>query len=105
MSAVIFLWIIKVFFIYHKQLFLIKKKITLTAAGNVINIVNSRDVHWGNEIVYYMGPTNVQQKHYKEAENIEKSNIIILVMEAEIKVSKICRLSQFVKNNGKFSRL
>ncbi|CAK1602245.1 unnamed protein product [Parnassius mnemosyne] len=63
--------------------------INVQATGNVINIVNSRDVHWGNEIVYYMGPTNVQQKQTKvdEGEVIEKSNIIMLVMEATIKPS------------------
>lgn len=61
-----------------------------TATGNVINIVNSRDVHWGNEIVYYMGPTNVQQKQAKEdVEYIEKSNIIMLLMEATSQVSLI----------------
>ncbi|CAH2050635.1 unnamed protein product, partial [Iphiclides podalirius] len=59
--------------------------VNVQATGNVINIVNSRDVHWGNEIVYYMGPTNVQQKQQSNVENIEKSNIIVLIMEAEIK--------------------
>ncbi|XP_045539234.1 uncharacterized protein LOC106717608 [Papilio machaon] len=59
--------------------------VNVQATGNVINIVNSRDVHWGNEIVYYMGPTNVQSKQAKEyVEHIEKSNIIMLVMEATI---------------------
>ncbi|CAG4978088.1 unnamed protein product [Parnassius apollo] len=63
--------------------------INVQATGNVINIVNSRDVHWGNEIVYYMGPTNIQQKQTKvdEEEVIEKSSVIMLVMEATIKPS------------------
>ncbi|XP_068626474.1 protein immune deficiency [Battus philenor] len=59
--------------------------VNVQATGNVINIVNSRDVHWGNEVVYYMGPTNVQQKQPKEdKEDIEKNNLIELVMESTV---------------------
>lgn len=65
--------------------------INVSATGNVINIVNSKNVRWGND--YYMGPTNMKPptntncKDEKESEeNIEKNNLIKLLMEAKIKV-------------------
>lgn len=63
-----------------------------SATGNVINVVNSKNIRWGND--YYMGPAYMPQKHFKygyesepeEEEEIKKCNNIKLLLEAEIKV-------------------
>lgn len=67
----------------------------MLASGNVINIVNSKNVRCGNEIVYYMGPVHGQPSRSKtppsddDDEPIEKTNLIVLLLEANQKVSKI----------------
>ncbi|CAH0727461.1 unnamed protein product, partial [Brenthis ino] len=63
------------------------------ASGNVINIVNSKNVRCGNEIVYYMGPVYGQPSRSKTPpsdddndEPIVKTNLIVLLLEANQKV-------------------
>lgn len=59
------------------------------AMGNVINIVNASNIRWGNEFVYYLGPVNSQQTSPKaptHEEEVEKSNHIKQLMEADIQV-------------------
>lgn len=68
----------------------------LLASGNVINIVNSKNVRCGNEFVYYMGPVQGQHNRSKtppsdddcDDEPVKKNNLIMLLFEAENKVSK-----------------
>ncbi|XP_045459444.1 protein immune deficiency [Melitaea cinxia] len=62
------------------------------ASGNVINIVNSTKVHCGNEIIYYMGPVHGnpgRPKKYQpeddEEETVQKTNVIILLLESDQK--------------------
>ncbi|KOB76606.1 putative RNA-directed DNA polymerase from transposon BS [Operophtera brumata] len=69
------------------------------ATGNVINIVNSQNVRWGND--YYMGPTNTKpptntnRKDEKESEeHVEKNNLIKLLMEAKIKLSWVPHIKE-----------
>ncbi|XP_045779868.1 receptor-interacting serine/threonine-protein kinase 1-like [Maniola jurtina] len=62
------------------------------ATGNVINIVNSKDVRCGNEIFYYMGPVyghrgqpNTSTPTFDDEEPVEKTNLIQLLLEAKNK--------------------
>ncbi|OWR47948.1 hypothetical protein KGM_215778B, partial [Danaus plexippus plexippus] len=57
--------------------------------GNVINIVNSSKVRWGNEFVYYMGnaygqPGKSHTPSSDDEEPIEKTELIVLLLEANI---------------------
>ncbi|KAJ8736197.1 hypothetical protein PYW08_006853 [Mythimna loreyi] len=62
--------------------------VNVQATGNVYNIVNAKGVRLGND--YYFGPVTKmedkagKQKKYEE-EEIEKDNLIRLLMEAKIK--------------------
>lgn len=61
--------------------------INTQATGHVVNIVNSSRVHWGNTYSYNMGPSNQQKKNIDpHEENIEKDNLITLLMEAKEEV-------------------
>nr|AFK75942.1 IMD-like protein [Vanessa cardui] len=60
------------------------------ASGNVINIVNSKNVRCGNEFVYYMGPVHGHTAKSKapksesdDEEPIEKTKDIILLLETK----------------------
>ncbi|XP_026497862.2 uncharacterized protein LOC113401985 [Vanessa tameamea] len=60
------------------------------ASGNVINIVNSKNVRCGNEFVYYMGPVHghtgkskTSKSESDDEEPIEKTKDIILLMETK----------------------
>ncbi|XP_050344665.1 uncharacterized protein LOC126769795 [Nymphalis io] len=62
------------------------------ASGNVINIVNSRNVRCGNEFVYYMGPVHgnpgkpkTPKSESDDEEPIEKTKDIILLLETKHK--------------------
>lgn len=63
------------------------------ASGNVINIVNSKNVRCGNEFVYYMGPVQGQHNRSRtppsdddcDDEPVKKNNLILLLLEAENK--------------------
>ncbi|KAJ8735716.1 hypothetical protein PYW07_007336 [Mythimna separata] len=63
--------------------------VNVQATGNVYNIVNAKDVRLGND--YYFGPVTKtaerpgRQKNKYEEEEIEKDNLIRLLMEAKVK--------------------
>lgn len=61
-----------------------KHKILISAAGSVYNIVNSSKVRFGND--YYLSAPSKTTSHSQPEEHIEKDNLIILLMEATIKV-------------------
>lgn len=79
-------------------------KVYTQTSGNVINIVNSKDIHWGNQ--YYLGQTTMGQKtkeNHEDSEpemHIKKSNIIVLLMESNEKPQHIY-LDYISKNLGK----
>ncbi|XP_026318687.1 uncharacterized protein LOC113229344 isoform X3 [Hyposmocoma kahamanoa] len=75
------------------------------ATGNVINIVGSRDLHFGNEFVYYLGPTTMpsnQQQRTEDPDNlkVKKCSLITLLLEAKIK-PEYEYLEYISKNLGK----
>ncbi|KAJ0182400.1 hypothetical protein K1T71_001769 [Dendrolimus kikuchii] len=78
-------------------------KIYTQATGNVINIVNSKDIHWGNQ--YYLGQTTMGPKPHQNHEeeesqlHIKKTNIIVLLLEANVKPQHIY-LDYISKNLG-----
>lgn len=64
-----------------------------SATGSVINIVNSNHVRCGADYVYYMGPVygahgqpNRSTSTYDDEEPVEKTNLIMLLLEANNKV-------------------
>lgn len=59
------------------------------ATGNVINIVNSSNVHWGNVIHNNLsgGNSNKEQKYDDADMEVKKTKSIIQVLEADIKVN------------------
>nr|AFK75936.1 IMD-like protein [Hebomoia glaucippe] len=62
--------------------------INTQASGNVINIVNASNIRWGNEFVYYLGPVtghHTSPKSPKPEEEVQKTNLIKLLMESEVK--------------------
>ncbi|XP_063375658.1 uncharacterized protein LOC134663203 [Cydia amplana] len=71
------------------------------ATGHVINIVNSKDVRWGDD--YYMGsakpPSNKTVD--PEEEGVEKCNLITLLMESKQKPILHEYLDQISGNLGK----
>ncbi|XP_041975486.1 protein immune deficiency isoform X2 [Aricia agestis] len=81
--------------------------VTTQATGNVINIVNSNNVRWGNEFVYYMGPVQGQHGPTKQSttveeedDKIEKTDLIQLLLESTKKVDHEY-LDYISKNLGK----
>ncbi|XP_011567077.3 uncharacterized protein LOC105396764 [Plutella xylostella] len=61
--------------------------INTQATGDVIHVVNSKDVQVGHQYVYNMGtPGANSQKNnpFDDEETVEKTNLITLVMEAKI---------------------
>lgn len=70
---------------------LYKSNFSIAASGNVINIVGSKGLHFGNKLTYYLGPTTMpsnQQQETKDPENlkVKKCSLITLLMEAKITV-------------------
>ncbi|XP_072941328.1 protein immune deficiency [Epargyreus clarus] len=73
------------------------------ATGNVINIVNSKDIHWGDEIVYHVNQYNQPQTQTCNdtgEEPIQKTNLIVLLLEAQIK-PEFDYMDYISKNLGK----
>ncbi|XP_063616568.1 uncharacterized protein LOC134789836 [Cydia splendana] len=70
------------------------------STGNVINIVNSKDVRWGDD--YYMGSAKPSTKNMDpEEEEVEKCNLITLLMESKQKPIQHEYLDQISGNLGK----
>ncbi|XP_049885877.1 uncharacterized protein LOC126380477 [Pectinophora gossypiella] len=65
----------------------VANRVNTQATGNVINIVDSKNVTCGDKFVYYLGPTNGRNNMPTDIPNeeyIEKTNLITLLMEAKI---------------------
>lgn len=73
--------------------------INTQATGNVINIVQSKDIHWGNQITYNLG-NNLQDKGRGSDEYVKKTADIKRLMEATIK-PKHEYIDYIAKNLGK----
>lgn len=71
------------------------------ATGHVINIVNSNDVRWGDD--YYMGSAKPPTKKNMdpEEEEVEKCNLITLLMESKQKPIQHEYLDQISGNLGR----
>lgn len=57
----------------------------------MFNVVNANGVQFGSNFVYYMSATNGNVKSEKTSgpgDNIEKDNLITLLMETKIQVRK-----------------